>query len=367
MAGRRIRIRRLRAAGVLAGVAALAVLTGTRLLASSSSTAATTRAAEAIPRTVWPAYGQSAFAEGGGPVHAGPGQHQAAIASVAKVMTAYVVLGDHPLRLGEDGPTLSLTDDDVADAEYRRAREESVREREQTLRRRLESRLDDQLREARREIDAVIEKLKARATVLREKGEKRAAGPLSTGETGMARSEAHAALDIVGSRVKSGTALPEQTIAAPAAAEPLPALAPGVRVSGPLGVEGVVLEIVGKHAEIDVRGKRMRARVADLRVIGKAPAARASVSIDLQPRQGSLSELNVVGCTVDEALTRAARFLDETMLTDRREVRIIHGHGTGQLRRALTAFFKEHPLVSSVELARTEHGGMSATGRSILR
>ena len=53
--------------------------------------------------------------------------------------------------------------------------------------------------------------------------------------------------------------------------------------------------------------------------------------------------------------------LDETMLTDRREVRIIHGHGTGQLRRALTAFFKEHPLVASVELARTEHGGGGVT------
>jgi DNA mismatch repair protein MutS2 len=251
---------------------------------------------------------------------------------------------------------------DLAEGERRlRQRETSLREKEEALKRRLSAKMDDQLREARREIDAVIEKLKARATVLREKGEKRAAGPLSTGETGMARSEAHAALDMVGSRVKSGTALPEQTIAAPAAAEPLPALAPGVRVSGPLGVEGVVLEIVGKHAEIDVRGKRMRARVADLRVIGKAPAARASVSIDLQPRQGSLSELNVVGCTVDEALTRAARFLDETMLTDRREVRIIHGHGTGQLRRALTAFFKEHPLVSSVELARTEHGGGGVT------
>jgi hypothetical protein len=146
--------------------------------------------------------------------------------------------------------------------------------------------MDDQLREARREIDAVIEKLKARATVLREKGEKRAAGPFSTVRTGMARSEAHAALDMVGSRVKSGTPCPSDHRVRLHSDEPLPALAPGVRVSGPLGVEGVVLEIAGKHAEIDVRGKRMRARVADLRVIGKATAARASVSIDLQPRQG---------------------------------------------------------------------------------
>ncbi len=255
---------------------------------------------------------------------------------------------------------------EFAESERRlRQRETSLREKEDTLRRRLSAKMDDQLREARREIDAVIENLKARATVLREKGDRRTAGPLSTGETGMARSEAHAALDAVGSRVKSGAAAPEQPPAAAAAAAdgPLPGLAPGVRVAvGPFGLEGVVLEISGKHAEIDVRGKRLRANVGDLKVIGKAPTPRATVSIDLQPREGtSLSELNVVGCTVDEALTRAARFLDETMLTDRREVRIIHGHGTGQLRRALTAFFKDHPLVSNVELARTEHGGGGVT------
>jgi len=135
-----------------------------------------------------------------------------------------------------------------------------------------------------------------------------------------------------------------------------------VRVAvGPLGLEGTLLEVHGKHAEVDVRGKRLRAATTDLRVIGKATRARASVSIDLQPRSGSLSELNVVGCTVDEALTRAGRFLDETMLTDQREVRLIHGYGTGQLRRALAVFLRDHPLVSSFEHPRTEQGGEGVT------
>jgi DNA mismatch repair protein MutS2 len=64
---------------------------------------------------------------------------------------------------------------------------------------------------------------------------------------------------------------------------------------------------------------------------------------------------------VEEALTRTSRFLDETMLTDMREVRIIHGHGTGQLRRALTEFFKEHPLVARFEHPRLEQGGGGVT------
>jgi serine-type D-Ala-D-Ala carboxypeptidase (penicillin-binding protein 5/6) len=41
-------------------------------------------------------------------------------------MTAYLVLRDHPLRQGEDGPTITLTDADVADTDRRRAQEESL-------------------------------------------------------------------------------------------------------------------------------------------------------------------------------------------------------------------------------------------------
>ena len=134
---RRIRIRRIRVAGLLVVIAAIAAALGYQLLASSSSTAASPidvlrsehRGAlgEAVPSTVWPAYGQAAFVQTGqSQVQAGPNQHAAAIASVAKVMTAYLVLRDHPLRLGEDGPTITLTDADVADTDRRRGQQESV-------------------------------------------------------------------------------------------------------------------------------------------------------------------------------------------------------------------------------------------------
>ena len=81
----------------------------------------------AVPRDVWPADGQAAFVETGqAAIQAGPGQHPAPVASVAKVMTAYVVLRDHPLGAGEDGPTITLTDADVADTDRRRGQDESV-------------------------------------------------------------------------------------------------------------------------------------------------------------------------------------------------------------------------------------------------
>jgi DNA mismatch repair protein MutS2 len=49
------------------------------------------------------------------------------------------------------------------------------------------------------------------------------------------------------------------------------------------------------------------------------------------------------------------------MSTDIRELRIVHGHGTGQLRRAIGEYLKEHPLVSRYELAPQNQGGGGAT------
>jgi D-alanyl-D-alanine carboxypeptidase (penicillin-binding protein 5/6) len=128
---RRIRIRWTRVAFLLVVIVAIAAL-GYPLLTSSSSTAGSpidvlrSERRGALPNTVWPAAGQAAVQIGQSQAQAGPNQHAAAIASVAKVMTAYVVLRDHPLRLGEDGPTITLTDADVADTDRRRAQRESV-------------------------------------------------------------------------------------------------------------------------------------------------------------------------------------------------------------------------------------------------
>jgi D-alanyl-D-alanine carboxypeptidase (penicillin-binding protein 5/6) len=134
---RRIRIRWIHVVSLLVLVVAVAAAFGSQLAASSSSGAASivdvlrsdrgSAVGAQLPGTVWPAYGQAAFVQTGrSKVHVGPNQHPAAIASVAKVMTAYLVLRDHPLRLGQDGPTITLTDADVADTDRRRGQEESV-------------------------------------------------------------------------------------------------------------------------------------------------------------------------------------------------------------------------------------------------
>jgi len=268
-------------------------------------------------------------------------------------------LADHLARVDKDLRALEqerrqLSQQRAAIAESDRklrAREESVREREETFRRRLDTKLDDQLRDARRRIDEVIDELRTRAPRL-----------VNTGDTGAARSEARAAVDQIVGRVGGGAEAPARA-GASVVNEPAGPVEAGSRVVvGGLGLEGTVIEIRGKDAEVDVRGKRMRAKVKDLRVIGGSPpAATVKVNVDLQPREGSLSELNVIGQTVDEAITRLEKFLDETTVTDQQTIRIVHGHGTGQLRRAIAAFLKDHPLVASYKLAPQNEGGGGAT------
>src|SRR5262245_32972685 len=149
----------------------------------------------------------------------------------------------------------------VAESEKKlRGREASVREREDTFRRRLDTKIDDQLRDARREIDKVIEDLKARAPRL-----------VNTGETGAVRSEARAAVDQIVGRIGNTEGPPKGGPygSGDATEEPAGPIEAGSRVVvGGLGLEGTVGELLGKEAEVDVRGKRMRARVSDLRAVG---------------------------------------------------------------------------------------------------
>src|SRR5262249_40608235 len=185
--------------------------------------------------------------------------------------------------------------------------------------------------------------------------------PVSTGDAGSLRTDARAALEAVAKRLAEPAGDPIET--APAAAD---GRAPGVGdrvIVGGLGLEAVVSAIHDGMADLDVRGKRLRASLNDLRVVGGAPPPTPSVNVhvELQPRELGATDLNVIGCSVDEAIARAERFLDELLLTDQRTVRVIHGYGTGQLKRALAGFLQQHPLVARVATAPPEQGGGGVT------
>ena len=248
------------------------------------------------------------------------------------------------------------------------AREHELRNREETFKRRLDERVENQVRDARREIDTVVGELKTRADAIAADAARR--GRLvPTGETGAARADARAAVDAIAARVRARGDAPETAPAAAATAAPAidrrPAVGDRVRV-GALGLEGVVQALHDREAEIDVRGKRLRARIDELRVLAPAASSSATpakvrVNVELQPREGSLTELNVIGCNTEEAIARTERFLDEALLSELKSVRVIHGYGTGQLRRALAGFFQSHPFVTNFTTAPPEQGGGGVT------
>jgi D-alanyl-D-alanine carboxypeptidase (penicillin-binding protein 5/6) len=74
----------------------------------------------------WPRRGQGAYVLGNGRPAVSPHQQPVPIASVAKVMTAYVVLKHYPLRAGDSGPRFVVGQDDVVDTETRRRGGQSV-------------------------------------------------------------------------------------------------------------------------------------------------------------------------------------------------------------------------------------------------
>ena len=255
------------------------------------------------------------------------------------------------------------------DAARLQAREEDLRRREDTFKRRADDRLDGHLREARREIDVIVDALKEKTAALADEAARRAhaSGPvLSTGETGAVRSAARTALDIVEQRHRDGAAAREEKTAEAIATVETSSAPPtvGARVLvGGLGIEGIVRALHDRDAEIEVRGKRLRARVDELRVVVGAPEPRPQVrvSVQIQPRGTLATDLNVIGCTVDEAVSRVEKFLDEAILVEHRAVRIIHGYGTGQLRRGIAEFLGRHPLVAAFALAPDDRGGGGVT------
>jgi DNA mismatch repair protein MutS2 len=72
-------------------------------------------------------------------------------------------------------------------------------------------------------------------------------------------------------------------------------------------------------------------------------------------------EINLIGRTVDEATQELEQYLDRAFLAGLPRVRIIHGYGTGTLRRGVREFLKGHPHVATFAEAPQNEGGQGAT------
>jgi DNA mismatch repair protein MutS2 len=132
----------------------------------------------------------------------------------------------------------------------------------------------------------------------------------------------------------------------------------------------------GCSAEIEAGPLRMKVALDEITGVeqsggaaaraGQAPPlqapGRGSVTVTAQPGEGTASgEINVIGMRVEEATERVDKYLDEAALANQTRVRIIHGHGTGALRKGLGEFLKSHPLVQRTSFETEERGGKAIT------
>ncbi|MGQ9904799.1 MAG: endonuclease MutS2 [Anaerolineae bacterium] len=132
-----------------------------------------------------------------------------------------------------------------------------------------------------------------------------------------------------------------------------------------LGADGVISAIVGDEADVQVGRMRMRVKVNDLeRLRGRPPAEDriSELAYETFDRPVSLSmELDLRGLTSDEGVTRLDQYLERAARASLPFVRIIHGKGTGALRRAIHNAIKGNPLVKSFEAGQDGEGGDGVT------
>ncbi|HEV2912160.1 MAG TPA: Smr/MutS family protein [Pyrinomonadaceae bacterium] len=139
------------------------------------------------------------------------------------------------------------------------------------------------------------------------------------------------------------------------------------------GSIGIVDKLSGDDAEVRVKSLRFREKVSNLELVeaaeppsatGRGARLRVSRGTELRlsdTEAGARAEINLIGRTTDEAVDEADKFLDEAFLNSMNQVRIVHGHGTGALRKAIAKLLNGHPHVARFSAAPPDQGGAGAT------
>jgi DNA mismatch repair protein MutS2 len=134
----------------------------------------------------------------------------------------------------------------------------------------------------------------------------------------------------------------------------------------------ILRQLDDRSAQIQAGPLRMKIKRDDiLAIVNEAPAkassaagagTRAGITVRSQAgKPAAAEEINVIGCTVEEASARVDKFLDDAALAGLPRLRIIHGHGTGALRRGLAEFLATHPQVERISAEDPERGGSAIT------
>jgi DNA mismatch repair protein MutS2 len=131
-----------------------------------------------------------------------------------------------------------------------------------------------------------------------------------------------------------------------------------------LGREATVLAVEKDRLEVQVGLLRMDVDLEDVVLLAEAQPDPSKQRGSRHKLAGAMSvdpEIHLRGQTVDEALADLDRYLDHALLAGYDEVRVVHGKGTGTLRRAVHDYLKNHPHVERYEHPSDAQGGVGVT------
>lgn len=139
-----------------------------------------------------------------------------------------------------------------------------------------------------------------------------------------------------------------------------------------LGVQGTVLEVEGQEVVVQAGPLRTRVGIEEVELLRRAQPAAAPLTAAAKvktPARGPSPglQIDLRGQTVEEAVDRLDRYLDDATMAALPWVRIIHGKGTGKLRQEIRSYLASHPLVVSYESAGEKEGGDGATVVRLIR
>ncbi len=156
---------------------------------------------------------------------------------------------------------------------------------------------------------------------------------------------------------------------APVSAESPAALTPGTRVTADhLGLRGTLVALDAGTATVRAGNVTVRVPIQAIRLAsgadppgspGRLP--RTPGTIKVPDKTGVGSELHLLGRTTDEARDLVEQYLDDAFMAGLPTVRLVHGKGTGALRKAVRDLLAAHPLVESYRDGQAAEGGTGAT------
>ncbi len=129
------------------------------------------------------------------------------------------------------------------------------------------------------------------------------------------------------------------------------------------GQSGTVLTLPDKNGNLQVAFNSIKAKIhsSNIKTVSKKETMKLSVTTSFLTDKKVSTEVDLRGLYGDEAIAIVDKFLDDAMLAGLHRIDIIHGHGTGVLRKRIQSFLVNDSRVKSQRFGEQGEGGSGIT------